>query len=389
MTITRKFTSGADRFTVATTDSYLLYFGDGNDSLTTRAGTTIAYLGSGDDYARISGGTASVYGQDGADRIDVHASGALANGGAGDDVVNIFAGSNLELVGATGNDRFNFLGDAASVHVSAGDGDDLFVGYSHTISGSLYGGAGNDRFLAFGNHDGQSVVLRGGTGNDLYRLDAGAAAIVDERAGEGTDTVQIPHGMSYVLRANVENLSVLGGIQGETASLSGNASANRISGSVGDETIRGAAGNDSLFGGDGQDVIYGGDGNDRISGGAGLDYMEGGAGSDRFVFTSIADSPNSGPMGLDFIADWTANDRLDLSGIDADPNMAGHQPLHFAEAAFGFPAGPQDPGSVVIGGFGGELYVSVYVQGGSDADIVISLWSEAGEGALTESSLIF
>ena len=389
MTIARTFSSGADRFTVATPDSYLLYFGAGNDWLSTTAGTTIAYLGYGDDYALISGGATTVYGQDCADRIDIHASNAVANGGAGDDVLNIYAGSNVDVAGATGNDRFNFLGDASGVHLSGGDGDDLFVGYSHAISGAIYGGAGNDRFLAFGNHDGQSVVLRGGTGNDLYRLDANSPAIVDERFGEGIDTVQVAHGTSYTLRANVENLSILGGAAGETASLTGNALANGIAGSTGDDTISGLGGADAISGGDGSDYLYGGDGNDRITGGLGIDYMEGGYGSDRFVFTSVADSPSGGPMDMDFIGDWTSIDRIDLSAIDADPNTAGHQSLHFGEAAFGFPAGPQDPGSVVIAGFGGELYVEVYIHGGSDPDMIISLWSAGGEAALTQDSLIF
>lgn len=391
MTITRTFTTGPDRFTVSAVDTYQLTFGGGDDRLSVNAGTTTAWMGTGNDYVRLNGGLGTVYGQNGADRFDLYGSGWLANGGADNDLFNVFGGSAHNLVGGLGNDRFNFYGDSSSVHLNGGEGDDLFVGNSHSISGAIYGGAGNDRFYGFGNHDGRIVVLRGGAGNDVYRLDSDSPARVDERVGDGIDSVQIGRGVDYSLGANVENLVVLNSGSGgsEPAQLGGNGLSNRVTGGQDSEILRGFAGNDTLVGNGGSDVMYGGDGNDRMTGGSGLDYLVGGAGADTFVYTALTDAPAGTPMGSDFIADWQSIDRVDLRSLDANTELAGLQHFTSIEVAMGFPVHDAPAGTIVLAGFGGTLSILVHTDSDHDADMIIDLWSDGGEAWLTPENIIF
>ena len=76
--------------------------------------------------------------------------------------------------------------------------------------------------------------------------------------------------ISYVLAANVENLTLSG-----TAALNGtgNGSANTLVGNTANNLLLGNAGNDTLSGGAGNDKLDGGTGNDVLTGGAGLDIF--------------------------------------------------------------------------------------------------------------------
>jgi len=389
MSITRLFTNGDDRFLVRIADTYDLDFLDGNDTLIVQAGTTTAHMGGGNDFVRVDAGAANLFGDTGADRFDLYASGVDVDGGDGNDIVNIRGGANHEAAGGLGDDRFNFLTGASGELLHGGEGDDLFLSYGRSIGGSIYGDAGNDRFYDFANVGGRTVTLYGGAGNDIYRVNSASGPSIVENAGEGSDTVQIAAGLSYTLGANLENLTVLGTAHpGTMSQLTGNSLANRIAGGADDEIISGAAGNDYLLGGDGRDDISGGSGNDRIVGGRGVDTIEGGAGADRFIYNSVNESPYNAAWDQDWITDWEAIDRIDLSAIDADPLAAGDQAFKITEIAFGYPAGPQPAGSVVLAGFGGDLAVLVYLAGGSSPDMVISLWSAGGEAALTSDNLI-
>ena len=91
-------------------------------------------------------------------------------------------------------------------------------------------------------------TLVGGLGNDTYVVD-NAADIVTEAASAGTDAVQAS--VSYVLAANVENLTLTG-----SAALNGtgNTLANVLTGNAGDNRLDGGAGIDTLAGGLGNDT---------------------------------------------------------------------------------------------------------------------------------------
>ncbi|MGV8854179.1 MAG: M10 family metallopeptidase C-terminal domain-containing protein [Devosia sp.] len=81
----------------------------------------------------------------------------------------------------------------------------------------------------------------------------------------------------------------------------------------------------------GNDVIEGGAGIDHLIGGAGYDTLTGGAGNDVFVFRSASEIGDR-PGARDIITDFTqGQDKIDLSGIDANGAVAGHQDFTFVE----------------------------------------------------------
>jgi Ca2+-binding RTX toxin-like protein len=96
----------------------------------------------------------------------------------------------------------------------------------------------------------------GGSGDDLYIVNTAADAIT-ELAGEGIDRVQT--GVSYILSANVENLSFTGY---SATTGTGNALDNIIIGNDAANTLNGLGGNDLLNGKGGADKMFGGIGND-------------------------------------------------------------------------------------------------------------------------------
>jgi Ca2+-binding RTX toxin-like protein len=99
-------------------------------------------------------------------------------------------------------------------------------------------------------------VLAGGAGNDTYVM--GAGDVVQEAAGEGTDTVK--SGVSYTLPDNVENLTLTGS---NPLSGRGNALDNIITGTS--NSIIESNGNNTLVGGGGNDQLLGAGGSDRYA----------------------------------------------------------------------------------------------------------------------------
>jgi Ca2+-binding RTX toxin-like protein len=109
---------------------------------------------------------------------------------------------------------------------------------------TLVGGAGNDTLDGGEGAD----SLAGGAGDDVYLVDH-VGSTITELAGEGTDEVR--SSISYVLGANLENLTLTG-----TAALdgTGNTLNNVLRGNSGDNTLDGGAGADTLMGGAGNDI---------------------------------------------------------------------------------------------------------------------------------------
>lgn len=308
-------------------------------------------------------------------------------GTAGDDLIN----------GGDGNDTLS--GGEGSDKLFGGAGDDILSANqlmsfdNGTAVDELYGGGGND-FLFSGYGD----IVDGGDGFDTV-----AVSYLGASAGITGDTAQLHQGLPLVAGAgtfkNIERFSDIAltpyndkmviGDQQEPAIVRAWDGDDHLVGQSVSVTMYGGNGNDLLVGSTSDDVLYGENGNDRLIGYLGIDTLWGGEGIDRFIFTSIADSTaDYFAYDHDFIADWEVIDRIDLSAIDADPLTPGDQAFTLSEVAFGFPAGPQPAGSVVIGGFGGQLYVSVFVSGGLEPDMIIDLWSSGGEAALTGANLI-
>lgn len=299
------FTNGDDNYTVQDGSDYYLTFLDGNDILSTTGGTNInAAMGEGDDLVRILAGTGTyaVYGESGNDRLELYV-GGTADGGSGNDEINIRGGNDFNITGGTGDDQLTLFVDTTNLSADLGAGNDVVVGDGHTITGNIWAGEGNDYIV-----DVAGGTIYGGTGDDIYRIGAGAVPTIVENASEGTDTVQIAAGISYTLTDNVENL-VAGGYSGSTtdfATLTGNALDNTIMGSNNDERINGLAGSDQLYGRGGDDQLNGGGSNDLLDGGAGNDTLQGQGGNDTLY----------GRAGADTLIGGTGNDIYYIDGSD-------------------------------------------------------------------------
>jgi hypothetical protein len=120
--------------------------------------------------------------------------------------------------------------------------DAVFNNGGGEIRGAVLLEEGNDLYDGIGGTQVSSV--RGGLGDDTYRIDNAAIDII-ENAGEGTDTVEI--GRDYTLRDNFEVLRLLGndGFSGTGNTLDnqlfGNAAGNRLTGLGGNDTINGGS----------------------------------------------------------------------------------------------------------------------------------------------------
>jgi Ca2+-binding RTX toxin-like protein len=144
---------------------------------------------------------------------------------------------------------------------------DGIIDLTHRV---INGTPNNDVLDSFG---GKLSTLIGGQGDDVYAI-YNSDNVIIENANEGNDSVWTA--VNYTLSANVENMYLVGAVNG-----TGNSSNNIISGyGLGNNVISGLGGNDSLYGGDGNDTLDGGADNDYLGGGAGNDSLSGGDGAD-------------------------------------------------------------------------------------------------------------
>ena len=218
------------------------------------------------------------------------------SGLAGNDILNGGLGSDT-LLGGDGNDSLN-----------GGDDNDVLTGGIGTDT--LNGGAGGDD-------------MAGGADNDIYVVDDAGDAVT-ELAAEGTDRVD--SSVTYVLGANIENLTLTGG---DAINGTGNALANTIIGNGNNNQLFGGGLNDNIDGGNGSDVVDGGTGDDTLSGGIGndTDTLIGGAGNDTINLLA-ADGGNdvivynAAGFGADILTNFdatggtaTTQDRIDLSAF--------------------------------------------------------------------------
>ena len=188
----------------------------------------------------------------------------------------------LVLLGTTGVDSLDAIGESGFIYLISGDGDDVLTGSSLGFSNNLFGGSGND-------------TLNGGNGRNSLEGGVGADTII---GGTGSDTLRYVHSsfnLNEGVIVNLETGAASGGeATGDTFSgienidgsfshddeLTGDGGANRLRGYGGDDILNGQGGDDNLDGGDGNDTINGGTGDDTLTGGAGQDRLDGGAGAD-------------------------------------------------------------------------------------------------------------
>ena len=147
--------------------------------------------------------------------------------------------------------------------VDLSGGNDLYDGRRGRIDGVVFGGDGNDTFIAGLSEE----EFNGGIGLDLLdftRQSGVTLSLANDIVGTGTAT-----GDTYL------------GIENVTGSRVGN---DQITGDARANQLRGLGGADSLAGGSGNDLLIGG---------AGIDTLSGGAGDDRFHFSTLAEGGDS------------------------------------------------------------------------------------------------
>lgn len=270
-----------------------------------------------------------VFGRGGNDTLNGNAGDDTLDGGSGNDILNGGAGVD-SMTGDAGNDTY-YVGAKGDVVVELLDGgtdlvmstisytlpdnvEDLLImgqvaaiGTGNSLNNTLTGnGAGNKLDGKSGND-----TMQGGPGKDVYYVDASGDVVI-ENADEGIDL--IVSSVTRVLGANIENLTLVGTAARGTDG-TGNASPNIIIGSVAKNKLTGLAGNDTLSGGGGADTLIGGAGRDVLTGGAGDDVFDFNTASDLSAIASRAD----------IITDFRKGDKIDLSGIDANTQIAGDQ----------------------------------------------------------------
>ncbi|MCW1382099.1 calcium-binding protein [Novosphingobium sp. KCTC 2891] len=149
---------------------------------------------------------------------------------------------NFENLVLTGTSAIDGIGNNLGNAITGNDADNVLTGLDG--NDTLDGGAGAD-------------VMIGNTGDDTFIVDNLGDQVI-ESADEGSDTVRT--GLSYLLGANVENLTLTGtdavdGTGNALANvLTGNTAANHLVGLGGADTLDGKGGGDTLEGGAGDDL---------------------------------------------------------------------------------------------------------------------------------------
>ena len=216
-------------------------------------------------------------------------------------------------------------------------GTKALSGTGNTLNNTLIGNKANNVLDGGKGAD----KLMGGLGNDSYYVDNKGDKVTEE-ANAGTD--KVISSISYVLGANLENLTLIGksAING-----AGNALKNTLLGNAGANALSGLAGDDLIFGG------------------LGKDKLTGGLGKDTFDFNTSLEIGKG--ASRDAIWDFTHSegDKIDLSGIDANSSKAGNQVFSFI-------------GSKAFGGKAGELsfingILSADTDGKNGADLELSI----------------
>ncbi|MBZ6076295.1 calcium-binding protein [Microvirga puerhi] len=338
----------------------------GNDKLLGKGGNDILHGGDGNDYLDGGFGYDTMIGGRGNDTYILNSSLDVVHENVGEGIDTIQISSSFELAPnfenlvLTGTGSFSGLGNSASNVITGNSGNNVLDGmngndflYGGAGQDTLYGGPGSD-YLDGGNG---SDLMIGGTGNDVYVVNS-SADIVQELAGEGTDTIQGWISIALTSYTNVENVTLMGRA---ALNASGTSEAN------------------VLIGNDGSNILDGGMGDDLIVGGGGRDVLIGSGGNDRFVYRSLSDSGPSFST-RDIITTFEHGDKIDLSAIDANSSLAGNQAFKFVTHFSGHagelmavktgPEGTATPGYLVYADVNGDKNpdFSIQVYGTSNFD---------------------
>ncbi|WRH74564.1 MAG: putative Ig domain-containing protein [Sphingobium sp.] len=289
----------------------------------------------GDDEIYGLGGNDTLNGNAGNDLLDGGSGVDRMTGGAGDDIyivdnaadtVTEAANAGIDLVRTTRN-NYTLTNNVENLTYV---GDATFTGTGNGLANRIQGGIGND--LIDGRAGADTMI--GGIGNDRYVVD-NVGDVVVEQAGEGTDTVTAS--MSYVLGANVENLT-----------LSGNAAINGTGNAV-------------------ANIITGNNGANILRGGGGADTLNGGAGNDTAAFEQAVANYAIDHSGTAIIVS-------DLVGGEGTDTLTAIETLSFLGSSYNVVAGT-GAANVITGGAGSQAIFGLggadTINGGAGNDIVI------------------
>lgn len=250
----------------------------------------------------ISGGTAVIYGRPGqTEPYTIHNTGVIAS-------TSSTASSTAILFGDAdvANDRLVNAGQIVGL-ILLGGGNDLYDGRGGgTVTGSIGGGPGDDRFRPGAAEE----VFDGGSGLDTldFRGGGGAMAIALDNAFDADGWAE---GDQWT---GIENVI---GSRGADR-IGGDSAANALHGAAGDDSISGGSNQDTLDGGDGNDTLAGGSASDTLTGGSGIDTLTGGSGNDAFLFRRLGEI---GDVITDFSSAAAGND--DRIGVSQSGFGAG------------------------------------------------------------------
>jgi Ca2+-binding RTX toxin-like protein len=278
---------------------------------------------------------------------------------------------------ATPNDRITNTGLIIG-SIDMGAGDDVYDGIGGRITGTVYGGAGNDR----------------------YRISDSAFITFDI----GGDFDLVESTVSYALLGGIEFLRLLGSDDlngtgnGQSNRISGNNGNNILTGLLGNDTLFGRAGDDRLYGNFGNDVLLGDEGNDQLFGGAGNDEMDGGD-QDDILFGGEGNDTVSGDLGDNTLFGGNGDDVLlgDVQGTEdgsGNDQMFGGAGNDIISAEAGDDLANGGSGNDNISGSGGDDTLiggsgndSLFGGTGNDS-LDGSIGADSISGGLGEDSLL-
>ncbi len=275
-------------------------------------------------------------------------------------------------------DVVSFNNGTGQLIVNAGATDSISISALNGATGTVVvqvNGIANTQFGTVTPSTVQTIVINGGTGDNLVDLTAVASRDFTNSGGVGitilggagndtlsgsnfTDNIDGEAGDDFIQGGSGSDI-LAGGADNDT--IYGGSGADNADGGLGDDSILGNSGKDTLFGNDGADIIIGGGGRDSIRGGNGADIIRGDRGPDS-LFGEAGDDTISGGAGKDSISGGDNADSLvgngGSDGINAGAGADMVKGLGGVDTILGFTGN-----DTLNGGAAGDVLI-----GGDDDD---------------------